>query len=159
MKACVWADPNLSGAMHRIANALERWAPPEISITRRADEADLVVLHTIGTDVWPLIKEIRETGRAYAIMQYCLRSTQEPDSSKWLEHWQNAAAVWSYYDLAAALREDGIEADRWPASLYWAPLGADPDTFYETMTAGDSIASIAFHPNSSENSPTSASVV
>lgn len=119
--------------MLRVARALETYAPPEISITARAEAADLVVLHTIGTDTWPIAKALLEAGKSYAVMQYCLRSTQAPDTGRWLSFWANAAAVWTYYDLPEAMAEDGIEADGLP--FYHAPLGAEPEIFYPTITA------------------------
>ena len=58
-------------------------------------------------------------------MQYCLRTSENPDTKWWREHvWQHCGVVWSYYDIAAALQEDGYLGEHlW---FYHAPLGVDP---------------------------------
>ena len=156
MRACVAASPKLSGAMQRVAGALARWAPPEIDIVPTPELADLVVVHTIGTDVWPLIESLEHHGKRFAMMQYCLRTTQEPEAWMWMPYWRRAAAVWSYYDLDAALVGDefkgqacpwcdeelphlgqGTGATDFPRCFYYAPLGADPETFSEQLTLGE----------------------
>ncbi len=156
MRVCTWADPTLSGAMRRVDRALADNLPAGHTATNIADQADLVVVHTIGTDVWPVIDRIRERGQRYAIMQYCIRSTQEPDSRKWLDIWRGAEAVWSYYDLDALLVEDGYAeqecpwcgeelphigqgtgATDFPRCFFYAPLGADPDVFWPAITTGE----------------------
>ncbi len=156
MKVCTWADPNLSGAMHRVALALAAHVPEGVTVTPRADDADLVIVHTIGTDVWPVIARLRERGQRYAMMQYCMRSTQEPNTAGWLDYWRGASCVWSYYDLDALIVEDGYResecpwcgedlphvglgtgATDYPRCWYYAPLGADPDIFYPLIVVGD----------------------
>ena len=138
MKVCTWADPNLSGAMHRVALALAAHVPEGVTVTPRADDADLVIVHTIGTDVWPVIARLRERGQRYAMMQYCMRSTQEPNTAGWLDYWRGASCVWSYYDLDALMHEDGvIDAMFEGLPFYVAPLGADPGIFYPQIIVGD----------------------
>ncbi len=142
MRVCTWADPDLSGAMHRVAQALARYVPAGVKVTPNADSADLVVVHTIGTDVWPVIDRLRERGQRYVMMQYCMRSTQEPNTSHWLDYWRNAECVWSYYDLEAAIAEDGEDVElaaRVAEALpfYYAPLGADPEVFFPQIVVGD----------------------
>lgn len=137
MRACVAASPKLSGAMERIAKALARWAPPAVEIVPTVELADLVVLHTIGTDVWPVIESLEHHGKRFAMMQYCLRSTQEPNSRRWLRYWERAACVWSYYDLARIVLEDAADQPTTGLPFYLAPLGADPDTFSEQLVMGD----------------------
>lgn len=141
MRACVYADPKLSGAMFRVAEALERWAPEGLTITRQADTADLVVLHVIGhPETVAAVEHLRNTGGRYAIMQYCLRSTQEPNTAAWVDIWQGAEEIWSYYDLDQAMRDDGISPSILPGGFYYAPLGADPDSFYPRPTMGERYA-------------------
>jgi hypothetical protein len=160
MKAYVKTPEKLSGAMYRVADALAEHAPDEITIVPVEEWADLVVLHVIG---WPEtvaeIERLEAEGKRYAIMQYCLRSTQQPNALEWLELWRGAACVWSYYDLDAALVEDGFReqtcpwcdeelphqgqgtgATDFPRCFYYAPLGADSRTFYPRLEVGERFA-------------------
>lgn len=157
---CVFADPKLSAAMMRVADALAAWAPDDVQITPRAQDAELVVLHVIGhPETVTAVQEIRARGARYAIMQYCLRSTQEPNTGAWLDLWRGAEVVWSYYDLDAAIVEDGYSeqtcpwcdeelphlgqgtgATDFPRCFYFAPLGVDVATFFPVPTAGERYA-------------------
>lgn len=138
MRAFVAADPKLSGAMYRVAQALALWAPDEIDIVPTVELADLVVVHAIGTDVWPVIRDLETAGKQYALMQYCLRTTQEPHAAAWLPYWKRAACVWSYYNLDKALHDDGLVDQMFDGlPFYYAPLGADPEMFNERLTIGD----------------------
>lgn len=139
MRAFVYADPKLSGAMYRVAIALERWAPEELTITRQADTADIVVLHVIGyPETEAAVDYLRARGQRYAIMQYCLRSTQEPNTAAWVDIWQGAEEIWSYYNLDELLREDGLEVSAsLPGGFYYAPLGANLERFEPMPTMGE----------------------
>lgn len=138
MRACVYADPKLSGAMFRVAGALEQWAPKGLTITRQADTADLVVLHVIGyPETVAAVDHLRNTGGRYAIMQYCLRSTQEPNTAAWLHIWQGAEVVWSYYNLDELMSEDGISPLSLSRGFYYAPLGVDLERFKPLPTMGE----------------------
>lgn len=99
-----------SRAMHRVAAALRRHAPPNVEVVRRRAAADLQVLHAIG----PLLPA---PDKPYAIIQYCLTTAEGWDEREWRHAWTEARLVWSYYDLA----------DRMPsgARFYFAPLGVD----------------------------------
>ena len=117
----------MSRAMHRVAKALEEFAPPELEIEFVSDplEAELVVLHTIGyPETVAAAAELEERGARFAVMQYCLRSTQQPSVEAWLPTWRRAAAVWSYYDLEQLAADDGFGLEGVP--FYMAPLGVDP---------------------------------
>lgn len=95
--------------MFRVANALERYAPDDIQIVDREDEADLLVLHVIGLEAVEYRKD-----KACAVMQYCTggdRNHLEP----WAPLWNRAKLVWSYYNLAEYF-----------SNFYHAPLGIDP---------------------------------
>jgi len=160
MRACVYADPKLSPAMARVAEALQRYAPPELEFTPAAELADLVVLHVIGyPETAAAVEELRARGQRYAIMQYCMRSTQEPNTLNWLDIWRGAEAVWSYYDLDALLVEDGYAeqlcpwcreelphvgqgtgAIDFPRCFYFAPLGVDLEAFEPLITIGERFA-------------------
>lgn len=50
-----------------------------------------------------------------------------PKTDDWIDLWQGAVCVWSYYDLPALMNEDGIAA---PFNFYHAPLGID-EVFYK----------------------------
>lgn len=114
--------------MFRVAAALEEYAPADIEFVDDAGDAELVVLHAIGYGETELEAHKATTaGKRFAVLQYCLRSTQKPNVEPWLPIWRSAAAVWSYYDLEQLALEDGFELG--PVPLYLAPLGADSRVF------------------------------
>lgn len=116
--------------MMRVSDALTRFAPPGVEIVKRARDARLDVLHVIGSDAIEAARQARSRGQQYAMIQYCLRTTQLPSTDAWIDTWRRSAAVWSYYDLIRECAEDrttlplGLEQQ-----LYLAPLGADGETF------------------------------
>lgn len=131
-----------SQAMIRVANALRAFAPAGTSVAPTLDAADLVVLHVIGYDGMPeLLETFRSRGQRYAIIQYCMRSTQRPNTRDWMPIWHDAEVVWSYYDLRKICAADGQTVD---FNFYHAPLGVDARVFqnhdqertYEILTSG-----------------------
>jgi len=129
MKAFVKCVPaSLGKGLHRVADALARYAPPEIEIVDDAVTADLVVIHCIGhgsMQGWA----IRDDQRT-AMIQYCLLTTEDSRPEAWLPHWQRARVVWSYYDLYDYMLKRGhlITPDP-PFNFYHAPLGVDGTVF------------------------------
>ena len=129
MKAYIMPIPVESHGLRRVRGALIRYAPDDVDIVDDQNEADLTVLHVIGRQdrnrrraEW-----CKRSGQKYAVIQYCLRSTLRPATDGWLPLWENAALVWSYYDLGACCKEDGVSTD---FPFYHAPLGADAEIFY-----------------------------
>jgi hypothetical protein len=107
-----------SRAIARIEINLRAHLPSGMTWTE-PDDADLIVLPVIGRHdhcvIWA--KLFKEQGRKYAIIQLSLKSTRNPDPADWLELWQGAEVVWSYYFLPGKF------------NFYHAPLGADPAIF------------------------------
>lgn len=115
MKVHVDAPWNLSHAMFRVARALRNAAPDGVRIVTDEREADLRVLHVIGFEA------LAERGDV-AVIQYCVSMAAPPESARiWWPLWARARAVWSYYDLSAAMPP--------AARFYHAPLGVDAETF------------------------------
>lgn len=106
----------LSLAMHRVANALAAYAPPDVKIVSSPAKADFQVLHTIGLDVRRWLHEQCN----YAVIQYC-HYTADGQPNAWQSLWERARVVWSYYDLTAFVPD----VDR----FYYAPLGVDGGVF------------------------------
>lgn len=116
-----------SRAMTRTAQALARYAPPEIEIVGSPSHtyADLVILHTIGKDVLETADNLRSRGQSYAVIQYCLYTVTGSgnpldgctDTTSWHKFWGKSRLVWSYYDLS----RESIP------NFYHAPLGLDPE--------------------------------
>jgi hypothetical protein len=135
MKAFVDSPPGLSMAMTRVANALKRHAPVHVTCVSREADADLVLLHTIGyPETVEAVDRLTAAGKRVVIAQYCLRTSQRPHVQDWLPVWTKADLVWSYYDLVALAREDGIDlcvpGPGWiDCGLYYSPLGVDPSVF------------------------------
>lgn len=142
MRACVYASENLSGAMRRIELALILHAPAGVECVRAAEMADLVVLHAVGhPDTLEAVRQAQGRGQRYAIIQYCVRSTQEPCTSEWLEMWAGAELVWSYYDLIELMAEDGLSLEGF--RFFHAPLGVDSATFVQYPTVGERFAMLS----------------
>lgn len=118
-----------SRATDRVMAALSRHAPAGTFFTDNIEEADLVIFHTVGRrdKTQRQITEALNRGQRYAMIQYCLRSTQKPLASDWVHLWRNAEAVWSYYDLAQLCADDGVAAG---FNFYHSPLGVDSTVFY-----------------------------
>jgi hypothetical protein len=109
-----------SRAMVRVVNGLASHAPSHVRFVTDPAEADLRVIHAISHEFAQQIVP----GQAYVWIQYCLRTTsdQKIDEHFWLPIWDNAALVWSYFDLPEILRES--EASRTNGfAFYHSPLG------------------------------------
>lgn len=116
-----------SRAFLRVANALERYKPDNVSIATNQSNCDFQLLHVISYDAIEYAIRLRSRGIKYAVIQYCLGTTERPDHSEWYRLWQGAELVWSYYDLS----EDSEDAC---FNFYHAPLGVD-DVFIEHSTS------------------------
>lgn len=132
MTAYVEPPPIRSRCLRRIADALTRYAPDDVEIVSDRAKADFVFLHVIGRQE-RMYREARQATRRkqrYAVGQWCLRSTQKASTEGWRALWDGAAAVWSYYDLDAAIAADG-GAGTVPR-FHHAPLGVDTMSFHPT---------------------------
>lgn len=133
MKVYVTVRPGLSCAMSRVEKALRRYAPADVTIVETEAEADLVVLHVIGyPETLEKTQELLVQGKRYAIIQYCVRTTQKSNTFDWLSIWQKADLVWSYYDLNNLAIEDGLIENGTNLSFagvnfVMTPLGVDDD--------------------------------
>jgi hypothetical protein len=101
-----------------------------VEVVHQASAADLVVLHVIGRceAVTGHAQELVDKGKDFAVIQYCLKSTQKPEVANWLQMWNSAIVVWSYYDLVTECLKE-----RWAPGFqfYYAPLGAHSSVFYD----------------------------
>lgn len=120
MNVCIEQPRWPSLAIGRIIDAFRANAPSDVEFTLCSSEADLVILPVTGRRDHTLakIKDILFRGRKYAIIQLSLKSTRNPNPADWLELWQGASVVWSYYDLPGKF------------NFYQAPMGADHATFF-----------------------------
>jgi hypothetical protein len=127
LRVCTRAIPKtLSRGIHRVADALERYAPDWVEIVQEPTEADLVVIHTIGHGSLDL-----KITCDYAMIQYCLLTTEDARPEAWLPIWKKARAVWSYYDLKEYLssRLSNAYSESIAPNIYCAPLGVDTEIF------------------------------
>lgn len=108
-----------SRGIQRVVDNLARHLPASLTRCATPEQADLVVLHIIGRRDGNTRKAqaIQASGRKYAVIQYVLESSRNPDPRDWQALWSGAQVVWSYYALPVP-------------GLYLAPLGADPQIFY-----------------------------
>jgi len=111
-----------SFGVSRVAMQLEKYLPSDFVITNDPVSADLTVLHVIGRHDHNLerAKRVVDAGHKYAVIQYTLKSTRNPDPKDWVEFWSGAKVMWSYYDLKKYIPD-----------MYHAPLGTNPDIFYQ----------------------------
>jgi hypothetical protein len=121
--------PQPSRGLQRIADALTWCKPADAEIVTETDYADFVIIYAIGrrNGLERQIANIKEQGQRYAIVQCCLRSTMQPHTKAWRDIWHDAEVVWSYYDLNAAIDDDGGACGL--DNFYHAPLGADASVF------------------------------
>jgi hypothetical protein len=138
MKVYLDPPPKMSKGIHRVADALKKRLPAGVELERCRENADVVVFHVVGVqnfdeiDLRMQIDMCRAAGQRYAMMQYCLKTTENGgDSNFWWPLWHDAACVWSYYDLNLHLYQrqpdaaDGVQI----SSFYYAPLGVEQDVF------------------------------
>jgi hypothetical protein len=111
-----------SFGVSRVVIQLEKYLPSDFTIANDPTSADLTVLHVIGRHDHNLerAKRILDAGHQYAVIQYSLKSTRNPDPKDWLELWNNAKVVWSYYDLRQYI-----------PNMYLSPLGVNAEIFYK----------------------------
>lgn len=108
-------------SVSRIISKLDEYLPEGMIRVHRIEEADLVVLHVTGRNehTTHYAQDLHLQGKQYAVIQYSLKSTRNPDPRDWAQLWKRAKVVWSYYDLKEYI--DGF---------YHAPLGAGSNLFY-----------------------------
>jgi D-inositol-3-phosphate glycosyltransferase len=137
--------PGLSRAMHRVVNALAQTCA-ENGFERVDHEinAELVILHVIGfPETVEAVERLKAEGKKYGLIQYCMRTTQKPNTRDWLGLWGGAEIVWTYYDLPAMIAEDSVGLTV-GINLYMSPLGGNSKVFRpwpvqkkaEIMTSG-----------------------
>ncbi|KKR10952.1 MAG: Glycosyl transferase group 1 [Candidatus Woesebacteria bacterium GW2011_GWA1_39_21] len=118
-------------AILRIVNALKKYAPKRVKFVESESDADLVILYVYGfrRHTRYHTERLLKSGKKYAIVQLCLRSTPNPVTTDWNEIWESAQVVWSYYDLKKLCQEDHNQVK---FNFYYAPLGVDAKIFKET---------------------------
>lgn len=110
--------------MERVVHALKTYAPWPVKFTTDPTKADMSILHVIGyPETLEAALRLIDTDHAYTVIQYCMRSTQQPHTGSWDVIWNNAKLVWSYYDIPEFCQQDGTKS---PPNFYMSPLGADP---------------------------------
>lgn len=115
----IYVDTKInSRGIQRVPHALKKYKPDWVEIATTPEEADLVVFHVNGR-LKHLKAAIKKHNKPYAVIQYCLKSTMNPDPLDWTDVWRKAKVVWSYYDLPY----------KWLMNFYQAPLGADSNIF------------------------------
>lgn len=126
--------PQPSRGLQRIADALMKYKLEWVEVVSDEHEADVVVIYVIGRQrqVTEQAKAIEASGRRYAVIQVCLRSTQKPDTWDWWHLWRWAKVIWSYYDLPAAIDVDSGDGKvlEQLGNFYHAPLGVESEVFY-----------------------------
>ena len=110
MKVYLKVPGHLSKAMFRVADALTRWLPEGVVLTKDPGEADFQVLHVVGDGIDALSNLCTQR---YAVIQYCYGTT--PDVEGLDRLWSGAQLVWSYLPIGAIVH----------VPFYHAPLGID----------------------------------
>lgn len=120
-------------AIHRVVNAIKKYAPSAVEFTGIEKTADLVILYAYGhrRHTKYHVDRLREKGKRSAIIQLSIRSTPNPNTKDWIYIWRKAELVWSYLNLPKLCKEDGNKAN---FDFYYAPLGVDSKIFKETKS-------------------------
>lgn len=125
--------PSFGQGIHRVVRELTTHAPATVEVVADRTAADLIIHHVVGVQnfhpdmpIDALILNAR--AQRHAVIQYCLRTTEQPGAWWWWDHvWSRVQVVWSYYDLPQKLREEGYDGlpAAWEThkSFYRAPLG------------------------------------
>lgn len=125
--------PTKSRGITRVYDALVKYKPFSIDIVKDPKQADLHIIHVIGRydSIKSRIERLNAIKKPYVLIQYCLKSTMRPKAIDWLDLWQGARLVWSYYDLPAIIREEELYWVRHNTQIpfYHAPLGVDSSLF------------------------------
>jgi hypothetical protein len=132
--------PQPSLGLDRIAHALRRYAPAGVEVCQFPRNVDLTVIYAIGRrdHIERQCREIKQRDKRYAVIQVCLKSTMSPNVDDWVDIWENAIVVWSYYDLARQFYSAGYDTDggwRFPQHFFHVPLGVDGQVFYDRFTS------------------------
>ena len=108
-----------SWSILRITNALGEYLPAALETVLDPAQADLIVMHVTGRREHRTCEaqEYLKQGKSYAVIQYAMKSTRNPNPEDWQELWKGAKVVWSFYDLPAP-------------NFYHAPLAAGSDRFW-----------------------------
>lgn len=114
-----------SKAITRVIEALVRYAPKNIKFVEGVSASDIVIISVVGR-LNHIKARIAKYQKPYAIVQYILRGSLNPNTADWASIWEKASVVWSYYDLAYAVKEDGGISK---ANFYHSPLGVDQGVF------------------------------
>lgn len=129
MKVYVDCEEWMSLGIKRVVQALKQYAPKGVEVVSSQEEADLVVVHMVGNG--QLQHWTTDNGKPFAAVQYCLRTTELPNTSHWIPTWERARCVWSYYDLMAKIVEDQNVTSG--INFYHAPLGVNTRSFRPSM--------------------------
>lgn len=122
-----WIDVGFhSFGIGRVAFQLEKYLPAGVEIAGDIGSADFVIMHIMGRRDHKLkdARSLLAQGKKYAVIQYVMESSRNPNPEDWKEIWDGATAVWSYYDLK-----------KYVPDLYHRPLGVDPTIWYKEADA------------------------
>ncbi len=108
----------------RAAAALIHYRPDGIEIVHDLKSADFAIFHVIGWGFLNEAKDFIESGKPYAMMQYCWRTSENSDPSAWMPYWDAAKAIWSYYRIP-----EFADSPVYHNRLYFAPMGVDAERF------------------------------
>ncbi len=119
--------------INRISKALIKHTPPGIEIVYDESEADMVIFyaHGLRKKIWWAATKLLDKGKKFAVIQLCVRTTQNPKTDDWLKIWEKASLVYSYYKLPVLCAEDGNQAN---FNFLHGPLGVDAEAFKETKS-------------------------
>lgn len=127
VRVCVRCIPeSLGRGLHRVARALEQYAPDWVQIVNEPSEADVWFIHCIGHGS---MIEVPQYKGDIALIMYNLRTTEDgghPDY--WMPIWKRARVVWGYYDIRQHLLDRGIPETEHP-NIYYSALGVDGNVF------------------------------
>lgn len=140
----VFLEPSTnSRGIQRVRKALVDYLPEGVELVSTIEECDFAILHIYGrhTTMMHKIGYLKSKGKGYAMIQYCLKSTMRPETKHWLNMWDGAKVVWSYYDIPQLMMDEisggnsAIKAGMEKLTIenfYHAPLGVDSEVFKDS---------------------------
>jgi glycosyltransferase involved in cell wall biosynthesis len=108
-------NPIWGKAFTRISNAFHDYAPDWVQWVDNEDEADILLVHVIGTGEVEWLKKPKPK----IIVQHCYFTAGDVP---YVEYWKKALLTLSFHDLAKYVPDT--------FSFYAMPWGVDPDLFY-----------------------------
>ena len=111
--------PEWGFAFSRIKKAIEQYAPSNIEWSKTKEEADVQIIHIVGTGEIPFIEEALDNRKKIILIQHVFFTGGVCD---WNKYWERSLLTLSFHNLIDYVPES-------KAHLLSLPWGCDPKEF------------------------------